>query len=43
VVPDEVVLPSGDQMARKADPVLARALALVGVTMTPEQAGLYRP
>lgn len=43
VTPDEVVLPSGEQMSRNADPVLARALGLVGVSMTPEQAGLYRP
>jgi carboxyl-terminal processing protease len=39
VVPDELILPTGEQMARREDPVLARALALAGVDWTPERAG----
>jgi C-terminal processing protease CtpA/Prc len=39
VTPDEVVLPTPEDMALKRDPVLARAAALVGVTLTPEAAG----
>ncbi len=39
VVPDEIVLPSGEDLRAKRDPTLARALALAGITMTPEQAG----
>jgi carboxyl-terminal processing protease len=42
VGPDETILPTGNQMKTGADPVLARALALLGVTMTAEQAGLHK-
>jgi carboxyl-terminal processing protease len=43
VVPDEVLLPGGADMAAGRDPVLARAAALVGVTLTPEKAGSLFP
>lgn len=43
VTPDELLIPTGEQMSRKADPVLARALSLLGVTVTPEQAGNRQP
>jgi carboxyl-terminal processing protease len=43
VTPDEIVLPTGADLASKRDPALATAIARLGGTMTPEQAGrLYR-
>jgi C-terminal processing protease CtpA/Prc len=41
VVPDETVLPSGADLAADRDPVLARAITLLGGTMTAEQAGTF--
>jgi C-terminal processing protease CtpA/Prc len=43
VTPDELVLPSAEDMAAKRDVVMVRALELVGVKMTPEQAGKLFP
>ena len=43
VTPDEIVLPTGADLAAKRDPALASAIARLGGTMTPEQAGrIYR-
>jgi C-terminal processing protease CtpA/Prc len=39
VAPDEVLLPSQDDLAAGRDPVLARAVALAGGSLTPEEAG----
>jgi len=39
VVPDEIVLPSPADLAGSRDPVLARAIALAGGSMTLDQAG----
>jgi C-terminal processing protease CtpA/Prc len=39
VEPDEILLPTGADLAARRDPVLARAVALLGGTMTAEQAG----
>jgi C-terminal processing protease CtpA/Prc len=39
VIPDELVLPSGADLAARRDPVLARALARVGLTISPDDAG----
>jgi carboxyl-terminal processing protease len=39
VIPDEVVLPTGEDIAAGRDPVLARALAFLGVPFTPKEAG----
>jgi C-terminal processing protease CtpA/Prc len=43
VIPDELVLPTGEDMAKRRDPVLARALELLGVKMSPEEAGKIFP
>lgn len=39
VVPDEVAMPTASDLADGRDPVLARAVALLGATTTPAQAG----
>jgi len=39
VEPDEIVLPSPADLAASRDPVLARAIALAGGSLTPDQAG----
>lgn len=39
VVPDELVLPTGEDIAAGKDPALARALTLLGVPFTPKEAG----
>ena len=39
VVPDELILPSGADLAAHRDPVLARALARLGKPISPEEAG----
>ena len=43
VTPDELLLPTGAEMAAKRDPVLVRAAALAGVTLDPEKAGSLFP
>jgi carboxyl-terminal processing protease len=43
VIPDELLLPSPEDLAAKRDVVMVRALELVGVKMTPEQAGALFP
>ena len=43
VIPDEIVLPSGADLARHRDPALARAITLAGRAITPEDAGLLFP
>jgi len=39
VTPDEIVLPTGADLAAHRDPALARAIAVLGGTMSAEQAG----
>lgn len=42
VIPDEVVLPTGEDIAAGSDPVLARALTFLGIPFTPKEAGALR-
>jgi hypothetical protein len=43
VTPDETLLPTAADVAAHHDPALARAVTLLGGTLTPEAAGrLYR-
>lgn len=43
VTPDELLLPSAEDLAAHRDPVLARAAALLGVSLSPEEAGRMFP
>jgi carboxyl-terminal processing protease len=43
VIPDETILVTGADLANERDPVLARAFEMLGVEMSPEQAGKFFP
>lgn len=43
VMPDELLLPTGADLAAKRDPVLARAATLARSELTPEKAGAFYP
>ena len=43
VTPDETVLPSAADLANGRDPAMARAAEIVGVTLSPEEAGKLFP
>ena len=42
VTPDDLVLPTGEDIAAGSDPALARALTFLGVPFTPKDAGALR-
>ena len=43
VVPDELLLPTAEDLASKRDPVLARALNLAGAKVDDAKAGMLFP
>jgi hypothetical protein len=43
VAPDYLLLPTHEQLYRGHDPVLAKALAIAGHKLTPEEAGKLFP
>ena len=43
VVPDEIILPTAADLAADRDPALSRAVALLGLTLDPAQAGKLFP
>jgi C-terminal processing protease CtpA/Prc len=43
VIPDELMLQTGEDLAAHRDPVMARAAALVGINLDPAKAGLFFP
>ncbi|MEO7971504.1 MAG: hypothetical protein ABI698_09405 [bacterium] len=43
VSPDELTLPTADDLAADCDPVLAHAAKLAGLALTPEKAGALFP
>jgi C-terminal processing protease CtpA/Prc len=43
VIPDELIFPTGEDLAMGRDPVLAKAVQLLGGNLTPEEAGKFFP
>jgi carboxyl-terminal processing protease len=43
VAPDELLMPKGTDLAAGRDPILARAAAVLGVELKPEEAGAFFP
>ena len=43
VIPDERIIPTGSDLANFRDPVMSRALAILGMSMIPDEAGKLFP
>jgi C-terminal processing protease CtpA/Prc len=43
VIPDELILPTGQDLANGRDPVLAEAVKKFGIDLSPEKAGTFFP
>jgi C-terminal processing protease CtpA/Prc len=43
VTPDEIILPTGEDLAARRDPVMARALEIFGIKMSSDEAGKIFP
>lgn len=43
VIPDELILPTGEDLATGRDPVLARAVELLGGRLSADEAGKFFP
>ncbi len=43
VTPDEMILPTGEDLANEKDPVMARAMEILGVKISPAETGAFFP
>jgi C-terminal processing protease CtpA/Prc len=43
VIPDELIIPTGADLANFRDPVLSKALEILGNNVSPEEAGKFFP
>ena len=43
VIPDEILLPTGEDLAARRDPIITRAAAVLGIKIEPDKAGALFP
>jgi len=43
MTPDEVLLPTGADLAARRDPIITRAAAILGIEIDPQKAGSFFP